>query len=171
MKFFNMAFLVLFITGLPMAGYGSEQKSTVATPDVKAVVTAQHADTEDATGKETTRTGKPEIIDFGSKQCKACKAMEPILELLMKNHADKFITRFIDVWEPENKELALSHKISSIPTQIFFDAEGKEIFRQTGFISEEQILAKWQELGVLFPAKQVDKTIEPTTDGYSETGP
>jgi thioredoxin 1 len=38
-----------------------------------------------------------------------------------------------------------------IPTQIFFDAEGRELFRHTGFLAKEDILAKWKELGVPFP--------------------
>jgi thioredoxin 1 len=35
-----------------------------------------------------------------------------------------------------------------IPTQIFFDADGKELFRHEGFFSKEDILAKWKEFGV-----------------------
>ena len=40
------------------------------------------------------------------------------------------------------------YEVSTIPTQIFFDAEGKERFRHEGFFSREEILAKWRELGV-----------------------
>jgi thioredoxin 1 len=97
-----------------------------------------------------TPASMPKMIDFGSKQCKACKAMEPVLESLMNNHADKFITEFVDVWQPENQPFAKLHAIKSIPTQIFFAADGKELFRQTGFITEEGILAKWSELGYDF---------------------
>lgn len=35
-----------------------------------------------------------------------------------------------------------------IPTQIFFDAQGNELYRHVGFIGKEDILAKWKELGV-----------------------
>jgi thioredoxin 1 len=35
-----------------------------------------------------------------------------------------------------------------IPTQIFYNAEGKELFRHVGFFGKEDILAKWKELGV-----------------------
>lgn len=97
-----------------------------------------------------TPASMPKMIDFGSKQCKACKAMEPVLESLMNNHDDKFITEFVDVWQPENQSFAKLHAIKSIPTQIFFAADGKELFRQTGFITEEGILAKWAELGYDF---------------------
>jgi thioredoxin 1 len=48
----------------------------------------------------------------------------------------------------ENTELAEQYAVRMIPTQIFFDAEGKELFRHEGFISKEDILKKWAELGV-----------------------
>jgi hypothetical protein len=40
------------------------------------------------------------------------------------------------------------YRIEMIPTQIFFDAEGKELFRHVGFYGKEDILGKWKELGV-----------------------
>ncbi|MBU1107114.1 MAG: thioredoxin family protein [Candidatus Riflebacteria bacterium] len=116
----------------------------------------------------------PRIIDFGSKQCKACKAMEPVLESLAKNHADKFKTEFIDVWIPENESFAKEHSIESIPTQVFLNAEDKEVFRHTGFISEEDVLAKWAELGLITvsgtneeanPESVAPKAASETTEG------
>ncbi|MGM0600960.1 MAG: thioredoxin family protein [Candidatus Rifleibacteriota bacterium] len=98
----------------------------------------------------------PRMVDFGSKQCKACKAMEPVLETCKDKYSDKFKTEFVDVWQPENQTFAKTHQIKSIPTQVFFNEEGKELFRNTGFISEEEILAKWAELGFDFE-KQNDK--------------
>jgi thioredoxin 1 len=35
-----------------------------------------------------------------------------------------------------------------IPTQIFYDADGRDLFRHVGFFAKEDILAKWKELGV-----------------------
>jgi thioredoxin 1 len=35
-----------------------------------------------------------------------------------------------------------------IPTQIFYDAAGRELFRHEGFFGKDDILAKWKELGV-----------------------
>jgi thioredoxin 1 len=37
-----------------------------------------------------------------------------------------------------------------IPTQIFFDADGNELFRHEGFYARADMLAKWQELGYEF---------------------
>jgi len=53
---------------------------------------------------------------------------------------------FIDV--RKNPEAGKAHKIKLIPTQIFFDASGKERFRHEGFYGKEDILGKWKELGV-----------------------
>jgi len=91
-------------------------------------------------------TAKPRMIDLGAKKCIPCKMMAPILEDLMKNYTDHFETVFIDVWE--NTAAGKHYGIKTIPTQIFFDAHGKELFRHEGFISKEDILKKWAELGV-----------------------
>jgi len=53
---------------------------------------------------------------------------------------------FIDV--NENAAAKLQYRIDLIPTQVFYDASGTERFRHVGFISKEDILAKWRELGV-----------------------
>ena len=90
----------------------------------------------------------PKLIDLGAKKCIPCKKMAPILEELKKEYADKFITEFLDVWQPENAEKAKEYKINLIPTQIFFDSNGKELWRHEGFLSKEAILKKWAELGV-----------------------
>jgi thioredoxin 1 len=54
--------------------------------------------------------------------------------------------QFIDVWE--NPEAGKKYGVNVIPTQIFCDAQGKELFRHEGFMGKEDILAKWKELGV-----------------------
>jgi len=78
--------------------------------------------------------------------------MAPILEGLKKEYAGKMQVDFIDVWkDPAAGE---PYRIDGIPTQIFFDASGKELYRHGGFIDKADILAKWKELGLDFsPAK------------------
>ena len=46
------------------------------------------------------------------------------------------------------KQLARKYGIESIPVQIFFGADGTELFRHVGFYPKEDILAKWKELGI-----------------------
>ena len=87
----------------------------------------------------------PRLVDLGAGKCIPCKMMKPILDDLIANHADTFKTEFIDVWE--NEAAGQKYGVKMIPTQIFFDASGKELFRHEGFMSKEDILGKWKELG------------------------
>jgi len=88
----------------------------------------------------------PKLLDLGANKCIPCKAMAPILEELKQKYAGKLEVEFIDVWK--NPDAGKPYKIQMIPTQIFFDASGKELFRHTGFYGKDDILAKWKELGV-----------------------
>jgi len=88
----------------------------------------------------------PKLMDFGANKCIPCKAMAPILEELKKDYAGKLEVEFVDVWK--DPDAGKPYSIKMIPTQIFFDASGKELFRHSGFYGKEDILAKWKELGV-----------------------
>ncbi len=88
----------------------------------------------------------PRLLDLGAHACIPCKKMKPILDDLMANYADTFETVFIDVWQ--NQEAGKKYGIQSIPTQIFFDADGNELQRHTGFIAKEDILATWKKHGI-----------------------
>jgi len=97
------------------------------------------------------------LIDLGAKKCIPCKMMAPILDELTKEYEGMFMVKFIDVWQKENASEAEKYKIESIPTQIFFDENGKELWRHTGFISKADILKKWKELGCDFEKMKKEK--------------
>lgn len=88
----------------------------------------------------------PTLLDLGATKCIPCKMMAPILEELKVEYANQLKVVFIDVWQ--NPEASKAHNINLIPTQIFLDAEGKELYRHEGFFAKADILAKWKELGV-----------------------
>ncbi|MCJ7544103.1 MAG: thioredoxin family protein [Phycisphaerae bacterium] len=88
----------------------------------------------------------PRLVDLGAGQCIPCKAMAPILEELRLQYAGRLRVEFYDVWQ--DPDIGKSFGIRLIPTQIFFDAEGNERFRHEGFMSRQDILNKWAELGV-----------------------
>jgi thioredoxin 1 len=88
----------------------------------------------------------PKLLDLGAGKCIPCKMMAPILEGLKKEYAGKMNVEFIDVWQ--NPDAGKAYGVEMIPTQIFYDASGKELFRHTGFFGKEDILGKWKELGV-----------------------
>jgi len=162
MKLSNISYVFLATSLFLSSVCGAASETTTpAQPAAQISESAnQLAAPATSSASDTDALKLPRIIDFGSKQCKACKAMEPVLEALAKNHADKFKTEFVDVWVTENQDLARSHGIQSIPTQIFLDSENKELFRHTGFISEEDVLAKWSELGIL-KASNASETSSP----------
>ena len=88
----------------------------------------------------------PRLAEFGGSQCLNCKLMKPVLKQIKAEYAGKLEVEIIDV--VEDKLLALQHKIRFIPTQIFFDASGKELYRHEGLFSKDKILATWKNLGV-----------------------
>lgn len=98
------------------------------------------------TATAPTNAPLPKLLDLGAGKCVPCKLMAPILEELKKEYAGRMTVEFIDVWE--NSEAAKKYGIEAIPTQIFYDAAGKELFRHVGFLGREDILGKWSELGV-----------------------
>jgi thioredoxin 1 len=91
----------------------------------------------------------PRLVDIGAKKCIPCKMMAPILEELKATFAGKMDVQFIDI--SENPDAGEKYGVNIIPTQIFFDAQGKERFRHEGFFGREDILAKWKEFGVELP--------------------
>jgi thioredoxin 1 len=96
--------------------------------------------------EQFTGKGLPVMLDLGSDQCIPCKMMAPIIEELKTEYSKTLTVHFLDV----RKLPALSkiYGIKLIPTQIFYDATGKELFRHEGFYSKEDILAKWKEFGI-----------------------
>lgn len=90
----------------------------------------------------------PRLIDLGADKCIPCKMMAPILAELKSEYAGRMEVEFIDVWK--NREQAARYGVQMIPTQIFYDVAGKELFRRSGFIGKDDILAKWRELGYDF---------------------
>lgn len=90
--------------------------------------------------------GMVTMIDLGAKKCIPCKMMAPIMEKMEKKYDGKAAIVFIDVWE--NPEQARRFGIRAIPTQIFYDASGKEVTRHVGFMPEESIVKTLSQLGV-----------------------
>jgi len=90
----------------------------------------------------------PRLVDLGSDKCQSCLAMVPVLEALTNDYEGHLEVVFIDVWK--NPKEAGRFDIKLIPTQIFFDSGGNELFRHEGFFSKKDILAKWNDLGFKF---------------------
>jgi thioredoxin 1 len=90
--------------------------------------------------------GMVTMVDLGATECVPCKMMAPILEKLSKSYDGRAAIVFIDVWK--NREQAPRFGIRAIPTQIFYDAEGREVSRHVGFMSEAAIVEQLTKMGV-----------------------
>ena len=90
--------------------------------------------------------GMVTMIDLGAGQCIPCKMMAPILKEVEQEYKGKAVIHFIDVWKSPKK--AEQYGIRLIPTQIFYDAEGREAFRHEGFMDKDAISAQLTKLGV-----------------------
>ena len=93
----------------------------------------------------------PKLVDLGATTCIPCKKMAPILDKLAEDFAGRLEVVFIDV--RKDRAAGVPYKIRVIPTQIFYDPEGNELFRHEGFFSRDDILTKWAEYGFDFLAK------------------
>ncbi len=90
--------------------------------------------------------GKVTMIDLGATECIPCKMMAPIIEDLKKEFAGRADIIFIDVGKDPSH--AKKFGIRVIPTQIFIDAEGREVHRNTGFMDKKRIVEILSRLGV-----------------------
>lgn len=79
----------------------------------------------------------PRLVDLGAGKCIPCKKMAPILEEMKKDYAGVVDVVFVDVWK--DPKAGQPYKIRLIPTQIFYDSTGTEVFRHEGFFPREEI--------------------------------
>lgn len=87
----------------------------------------------------------PRMWDYGSTNCLPCKEMEKILHPMMEEYQGKVDIRIVNVYEEQS--LAQQARVQMIPTQVFYDPEGSELFRHVGVYPRDSIVAKFREFG------------------------
>ncbi|HBG18713.1 MAG TPA: thiol reductase thioredoxin [Desulfobulbaceae bacterium] len=95
-------------------------------------------------------SGRVTMIDVGATECIPCKMMAPIMKELEEEYAGIADIIFIDVWK--NPAEGRKYGVQTIPTQIFFDRSGKEVFRHVGFMDKKPIVETLTRLGAIRPA-------------------
>ena len=103
--------------------------------------------------KHRTGAGEPEpaanlprLVELGAGKCESCKKMAPIIEELRKEYAGRVIVESIDVIQEREKSLAYNWRL--IPTQVLLDADGREVWRNQGFVPKTELIARLSEVGV-----------------------
>ena len=122
--------LTLFAAALMLKHFRSDQGAAEAGRDEVAVGS----------------TSLPRLVDLGSDKCVPCKMMAPILEGLKREYNGRMAVEVIDV--RKDRSAGIEYGVRIIPTQVFFSADGREVFRHEGFMSRDDILSKWKELGI-----------------------
>jgi thioredoxin 1 len=87
--------------------------------------------------------GSPYFLEVGSDSCHSCRVMGKMLYTIKEVNPNLNIY-FINVHE--EREAANTLKIMMIPTQLIFDAKGKEVYRHIGKLKKEvleQVLIKY----------------------------
>ena len=92
------------------------------------------------------RKGQVTLIDLGAGSCIPCKMMAPILERVKKRYEGRAEVVYIDL--RYHRDQVQRFQVRAIPTQVFYDAEGKEVYRHVGFMDEAAIVRQFEKMGV-----------------------
>jgi len=87
----------------------------------------------------------PRMWDYGSEKCIPCQEMLRILTPMMADYKGKVDIRIVNVYEEQ--ALSQQARIQVIPTQIFYDPDGKELYRHIGVYPSDSIVGKFKEFG------------------------
>lgn len=112
--------------------------------------------------QEVPVKGMVTMIDLGAKKCIPCKMMIPIMQNIETAYKGKAAIVFIDVWEHRNQTTRFGIRL--IPTQIFFDKAGKEVYRHEGFMKEAAIVGQLEKIGVEKVLENKDEQSRRTED-------
>jgi len=88
--------------------------------------------------------GHPVMFEFGKGSCRACKEMGVLIYRLKKQNPHNRLF-YIDV--SRDRKAAADHGIRMIPTQLFFDAEGREVYRHVGGFTTEGFIDTLHQYG------------------------
>lgn len=87
-----------------------------------------------------TGQGRPTVIEFGANACASCREMKVVLDQLRRTHGTQIGIAEVDL--VKQREAIAAYRIQLMPTQVFFDAHGREIGRNLGPIDGPAILAR-----------------------------
>jgi thioredoxin 1 len=98
-----------------------------------------------AAGSQIAGKTLPRFVDLGTTTCAPCKAMLGVMAELEQKYPGAMTVEFVNV--QEQPAAAQRYGIQTIPTQIFFAPDGRELYRHIGVFRTEAVIAKWAELG------------------------
>jgi thioredoxin 1 len=89
----------------------------------------------------------PRLVNLKTEACIHCKRLIPVLAELEQQFSDKFTVHTFDVAHNQRAGTAFG-PIRTVPTLIFMNQAGRELFRFEGYLSKAEILDRWRRLGL-----------------------
>jgi len=80
--------------------------------------------------------GLPVFVDVGRTSCVPCQLMVPVLAELTKKYKGRVEVVFVHM--DEERDYSRELGVTMIPTQIYFDKDGKELARHIGYMPVEE---------------------------------
>jgi thioredoxin 1 len=145
MKKIAVFFMASCMAVVAYAGSGITEVKTPAVNEPDA-----HAATLTVKAKKAEKTKKHKVtfVELGSVNCIPCKMMQPVMKDIEKKYGKSVRVIFYDVWTQEGEPMGRKYGIRGIPTQVFLDGDGQEIFRHMGFYPEEEIVKFLNSRGI-----------------------
>jgi len=81
--------------------------------------------------------GKPYFLEVGSESCRSCKIMSKQLYKITQQYPSYNIN-FINI--RNDREVANALNVRMIPSQIIYDKDGNEVYRNIGLIGSQELL-------------------------------
>lgn len=92
-----------------------------------------------------TVSGLPRLVELGSDSCASCIAMQQVLAELRAHHPDRLEVVSINLMRhPEQTRV---WRVKFIPTQVFLDGQGRELYRHVGYLPRPAVEERFAALG------------------------
>lgn len=120
---------------LVLAGAGLYRGLTTGAPPAAGV----------AASPSTPTAGLPRMVEIGSDSCATCIAMQQVVADLRARHAGQLEVVSINLRQyPEQVKV---WKVKFIPTQVFLDGQGQELYRHVGYLPRPAVEERFAALG------------------------
>ena len=87
---------------------------------------------------------RPQILEFDREFCPVCKASERVIQAVQARYPGRFVVRKFYIDEAE--ALFRRYQVVIVPTQVFLNTAGKEVYRHEGVFKEEALIRKLRDL-------------------------
>ncbi|PLX70011.1 MAG: hypothetical protein C0603_03475 [Denitrovibrio sp.] len=84
-------------------------------------------------------SGKVVFLQLSSSGCVTCRKMKPEVEKAISTYNNKPYVEIINIDVNSHSSLASQYAVTGVPTQVILDKNGKEAFRNMGYMSFDSI--------------------------------